>query len=253
MTKYSIDTHAKTLSVDGGSDLPLYSKQAFELLSDVWLKVSWNEKYSYTFTWMGRPIIQHPEDMVRLQEIICDVKPDVIVETGVAHGGSLIFSASLMKAMGWGKRVVGVDIDIRPHNRKAVEEHALSPMIDLIEGDSASAEIVDQVKSLIQPGDKVMVILDSDHSYAHVMRELDAYSPLVTSGSYIVSTDGIMRDVADTPRGTPEWATDNPANAAEDFAKANADFTVVSPAWKFNESELDQVITGWPSAYLKKA
>ncbi len=253
MTKYTIDTHAKTLNVDGGSHLPLYSKQAFELLSDVWLKVSWNEKYSYTFTWMGRPIIQHPEDMVRLQEIICDVKPDVIVETGVAHGGSLIFSASLMKAMGWGKRVVGVDIDIRPHNRKAVEEHALSPMIDLIEGDSTSAEIVDQVKSLIQPGDKVMVILDSDHSYAHVMRELDAYSPLVTSGSYIVSTDGIMRDVADTPRGTPEWATDNPANAAEDFAKANADFTVVSPAWKFNESELDQVITGWPSAYLKKA
>lgn len=252
MTKYSIDTDAKTLGVDGGADMPLYSKQAFELLSDVWLKVSWNEKYSYTFTWMGRPIIQHPEDMVRLQEIICDVKPDVIVETGVAHGGSLIFSASLMKAMGWGKRVVGIDIEIRPHNRKAVEEHALSPMIDLIEGDSASAEIVGQVQSLIQPGDKVMVILDSDHSYAHVMRELNAYSPLVTSGSYIVSTDGIMRDVADTPRGTPEWVTDNPANAAEDFAKENPEFTVVSPSWKFNESDLDQVITGWPSAYLKK-
>src|SRR6187397_1293200 len=120
--KLLIDTTSKSLSVDDGRALDLYGKEAFELISDLWLKTSWNQKYSYTFTWMGRPIIQHPEDLIRLQEAIFTLRPDVIIETGVAHGGSLIFYASLFKAMGHG-RVVGIDIEIRPHNRAAVEAH----------------------------------------------------------------------------------------------------------------------------------
>ena len=232
--------------------LDLYGKEAFELVSDVWLKTSWNQKYSYTFTWMGRPIIQHPEDLVRLQETIYRLSPDVIIETGVAHGGSLIFYASLFKAMGKAGRVVGVDIEIRPKNRAAIEAHELFPYIKLVEGNSVAAEIVGEAVKGIKPSDVVLIILDSNHSRAHVAAELEAYYRHVTPGSYIVATDGIMRDVADTPRGTPSWVTDNPAQAAEDFAAAHPEFIIESPRWAFNESELDKDITGWPSAWLKR-
>ena len=183
--KIVIDTDAKTFTIGegGGAErLPLYEKRAFEIVSDLWLKLSWVQKYSYTFTWMGRPIIQHPEDLVRLQEVIYHLKPDVIIETGIAHGGSLVLSASLMKAMGHGRVVVGVDIEIRPHNRKAIEAHELFPMIRLIEGDSTAPEIVAQAASHMRPGDTVLVILDSNHSREHVRRELEAYHPLVTPG-----------------------------------------------------------------------
>src|SRR5437773_11499060 len=125
--RLTIDDEKKTLSVDEGGrtqTVDLYSTRAFELISQAWLKVGWNEKYPYTFTWMGRPIIQLPEDMIRIQEVIYRVRPDVIVETGVAHGGSLIYYASLCKAMETG-RVVGIDIEIRPNNRRAIEEHEL--------------------------------------------------------------------------------------------------------------------------------
>ena len=183
--KIVIDTDAKTFTIGegGGAErLPLYEKRAFEIVSDLWLKLSWVQKYSYTFTWMGRPVIQHPEDLVRLQEVIYHLKPDVIIETGIAHGGSLVLSASLMKAMGHGRVVVGVDIEIRPHNRKAIEAHELFPMIRLIEGDSTAPEIVAQAASHMRPGDTVLVILDSNHSREHVRRELEAYHPLVTVG-----------------------------------------------------------------------
>ncbi|WP_372426082.1 cephalosporin hydroxylase family protein [Salinarimonas chemoclinalis] len=253
--RITIDTDARTLAVedDGAArTLDLWGKEAFELISDVWLRTSWNAKYPYTFTWLDRPIIQHPEDMVRTQEAICALRPDVIVETGVAHGGSLVFSAGLMKAMGFGRLVVGVDIEIRPHNRAAIERHPLAPMIALVEGDSAAPEIVDAVRALIRPGETVLVILDSNHTKAHVARELEAYAPLVTPGSFIVATDGIMREVADAPRGKPEWVDDNPAAAAEDFAARRPDFALATPAWRFNESPLDRPITGWPSAWLKR-
>jgi cephalosporin hydroxylase len=125
--------------------IPLYSKEAFQLISQQWVVLGWNQKYTYTFSWLGRPIIQLPEDMIRIQEVIYQVKPDVIIETGVAHGGSLIYYASLFKAMGKG-RVVGVDIEIRPHNRKAIEEHELSSFITLVEGSSTDTSIVDRVK-----------------------------------------------------------------------------------------------------------
>src|SRR6266436_5752749 len=141
----AIDTDRATVRIHDHAveqALQLYSKEAFELLSKLWMKLSWQQKYSYTFTWLGRPIIQHPEDLVRLQEVIFTLRPDVIIETGVAHGGSLIFYASLFKAMGIRGRVVGIDIEIRPHNRAAIEAHELAEYISLLEGDSASSEVV---------------------------------------------------------------------------------------------------------------
>src|SRR5262249_34591470 len=138
-----------------------------------WLAVGWTQRYSYSFTWLGRPLIQLPEDVIRIQEVIHRVKPDVIVETGVAHGGSLIFYASLCKATERG-RIVGVDIEIRPHNRAAIEAHPLAKYITLIEGSSTDPGIVERVKSHIKPGETVLVILDSNHSRKHVLDELEA-------------------------------------------------------------------------------
>lgn len=253
--KITIDTEAKTLvSEENGKtrNLELYSDEAFELISRQWLKVGWNQKYVYSFAWMGRPIIQLPEDIIRAQEVIYRVKPDVLIETGVAHGGSLILYASLFKAMGRG-RVIGIDIEIRPHNRKAIEAHEMKPLIELVEGSSTDAAIVAGVKAKVKPGETCMVILDSNHTKAHVRDELEAYYGLVTPGSYIVATDGSMRDLHDVPRGTPGWIKDNPCAAAEDFVKAHPDFVLeTTPPWPFNESTLKENITHWPDAYLRR-
>lgn len=252
--KYSIDTDTKTLILEDNlqtRSFPLYTKEAFEELSKLWVKVGWNQKYVYTFSWFGRPIIQLPEDMIRIQEVIYRLKPDVIIETGIAHGGSLIFYASLCKAMGQG-RIIGIDIEIRPHNRKAIEAHELYSYITMIEGSSTAPEIVAQVKSLIKSGEKVMVILDSNHSKQHVLDELEAYSDLVTPDSYMVATDGVMRDLADVPRGGADWAWNNPTEAALEFADNYPNFTIEQPTWPFNESDLTDNITHWPSAWLLK-
>ncbi len=253
--KLTIDTDQKTLVHEYAHgdkrELPLYGKEAFELISKEWLKVGWNQKYVYTFSWMGRPVIQLPEDLLRMQEAIFTLKPDVIVETGVAHGGSLIFYASLFKALERG-RVIGVDIEIRPHNRKAIEEHALAPYITLVEGNSVAAETVSQVKSMIKPTDKVLVVLDSCHTREHVLAELEAYHDLVAPGSYIVATDGSMRDLYQVPRGKESWLTDNPVSAANDFLKNHPEFEKVQPEWPFNESELDQNVTHWPESWLRR-
>lgn len=252
--KLIISTDEKTLSQEVGGNkrvLPLYSKDAFELISNQWLKIGWEQRYSYTFTWMGRPIIQLPEDMVRVQEVIYRVKPDVVVETGVAHGGSLVYYASLCRVMGKG-RVVGIDIDIRPHNRKAIETHELFSLITLIEGDSTAPDVVDQVKSVIKSGEAVMVILDSCHTKQHVLAELEAYHNLVTPGSYIVATDGIMKDLCDVPSGDPGWIWDNPEVAAVEFAQNHPEFEIEQPPWPFNESELSENVTHWPGAWLKR-
>lgn len=252
--KIIIDNLHKTLTIERDNEqktILLYSKEAFELISQQWLKIGWNQKYSYTFSWMGRPIIQLPEDMVRIHEVIYNIKPDVIIETGVAHGGSLIFYASLCKAIEKG-RVIGIDIEIRPHNRKAIESHELFPYITLIEGSSIDNATVNHVKSLIKPDETVLVILDSNHTKQHVLNELEAYHDLVTHGSYIVVTDGIMKDLHDVPRGDPDWVTDNPANAAMEFAKKHPEFTLEQFALPFNESELTENVTYWPGAWLKR-
>jgi cephalosporin hydroxylase len=254
--KLTIDTDSCELTIDEGAgprSMPLYSREAFELISHQWVVVGWAEKYPYTFSWLGRPIIQLPEDIIRIQEVIYAVKPDVIVETGVAHGGSLVFYAGLMKAMGVGRRVVGVDVEIRPHNRKAIEAHELAPMVTLIEGDSIGPSTVQRVREQVRPGEKVLVILDSCHTKAHVAGELEAYCSLVTPGSYIVATDGVMQWVAHAPRGKSEWTHDNPTAAAAEFAARHKEFELLEqPPQPFNESQLKQQLTHWPGAYLRR-
>lgn len=248
--KISVDTEARTLDLDGRT-IGLYTDEAFKALSELWVKVGWNQKYSYTFSWFGVPVIQLPEDMIRYQEVVAALKPDVIVETGVAHGGSAIFSASLCRLIGKG-RVIAIDIEIRPHNRARIEQHPLADLITLIEGSSTAPEVVEQVRQLIRPNESVLVVLDSDHSYAHVTDELNAYAPLVTKGSYMVATDGLMRDLTDVPRGAAHWNKDNPANAARDFAAAHPEFELREPEWPFNESTLTGNITHWPDAWLRR-
>jgi len=252
--KITIDTSNKKLFVDqnnNSNEYDLYSKQAFEIISDQWLKIGWDQKYPYTFTWLGRPIIQLPEDIIRIQEVIFSVQPDVIIETGVAHGGSLILYASLCKALNNG-RVIGIDIEIRPHNKKAIKEHPLHTLITLIEGSSIDPNIVKTVKNLIKSHEKVLVILDSCHTKKHVLKELENYSALVTQGSYIVATDGSMKDLYDVPRGKPEWVDDNPCAAAIEFLDKHKEFRLEIPQWLFNESNLTNTITHWPCAYLHR-
>jgi cephalosporin hydroxylase len=229
----------------------LGSPEGFEIVSDVWLRASWDTKYVYSFTWLGRPIIQLPDDMLRIQEVIFSIKPDVIIETGVAHGGSLIFYASLFKAMGKGK-VVGVDIEIRPHNRKAIEDHFLFDYITLIEGNSIDHRILDQVKGHINPGDTVMVCLDACHTKEHVLNELNFYSPLVTQGSYIVAMDGIMGRLGNAPRTEPNWIWNNPTIAAQEFCNKNPNFKIVEPSFLFNEGICKKRVTYWPGAFIQR-
>ena len=252
--KLTIDTTERKLISETEAEtriLELYSKEAFELISRQWLKVGWNQKYPYTFSWLGRPIVQLPEDMIRAQEVIYRVRPDVIIETGVAHGGSLIYYASLCKVIERG-HVIGIDIEIRPHNRRAIESHEISRLITLVEGSSTSSEVVQNVHSLVKPGEVVLVILDSNHSKQHVADELEAYCDLVTTDSYIVATDGLMKDLHDSPKGRAEWEWDNPAAAAAEFVVSHPEFVLEQPAWPFNESDLTENVTHWPGAWLRR-
>jgi len=231
--------------------LNLYSKPAFELLSSAWVKLGWNLKYTYTFSWLGRPVIQLPEDLVRLQEVVYRLKPDVVIETGVAHGGSLVFFASLLQLIGKG-RVIGVEVDLRPHNRREIESHELSGLIDLVDGDSVDPGVVERVAARVPSGASVLVFLDSCHTKDHVLAELESYHRLVTPGSYIVATDGVMREVATVPRGDREWTWNNPTEAAIDFARAHPEFVLERPPWVFSESELTEPVTHWPGAWLRR-
>ncbi len=230
---------------------PLGSPQGFSIISEAWLRSGWDNKYVYSFTWLGRPIIQFPEDLIRLQEIIFTVGPDVIIETGVAHGGSLMFYATLCKAVGRG-RVIGVDIEIRPHNRAAIESHSLFPYITLIEGSSIDPGVVDRVRGEIHAGERVLVALDSDHSKAHVLAELRSYAPLVTPGSFIIAMDGIMQRLVGAPRSQPNWAWDNPMQAALEFVRENRDFVIEEPSFLFNEGQVRERVTYWPKGLLRR-
>lgn len=249
-----VDTEARTLVTEGDGGrrvVDLYSDQAFELLSMHWLQLGWNQKYTYTFSWLGRPVIQLPEDLIRIQEVVWRIRPDVIVETGVAHGGSLVFSASLCRLSGRG-RVVGVDIEIRPGNRKAIEAHPLSSLITLIEGDSVAPKTAAAVKALVAPGETVLVLLDSCHTRDHVLQELEGYHDLVTPGSYIVAADGIMEHLADVPRGRPEWCWDHPVGAVEAFLARHPEFVQEQPPWPFNESTLRLNVTHLMGGWLRR-
>jgi cephalosporin hydroxylase len=249
-----LDTNEQSVTLEAEGPkrtLPLYSREAFQLLSRYWLQVGWTQRYSYSFSWLGRPIVQLPEDVLRIQEIIYRVHPDVIIETGVAHGGSLVFYAALCKVMGSG-RVIGIDIHIRPGNRRAIESHTLAPLITLIEGSSIDPRIVTDVRGRVHPGETAMVLLDSCHTKEHVLAELEAYAPLVGKGSYLVATDGIMEEVAGAPGSKPDWSWNNPRQAALEFVRRHAEFIIEEPPFLFNEGAVQERITYWPSAFLRR-
>ncbi len=252
MIKIDLENNVVTVEgTDSCKTFALESPEAFSVISQAWLRCGWDTKYVYSFSWLGRPIIQLPEDLLRIQEVIYQTKPDVIIETGVAHGGSLIFYASLCKATEKG-RVIGIDIEIRPHNRKAIESHQLSPLISLIEGSSVEPATVERVKSQVRDDESVMVLLDSNHTKDHVLAELNAYAPLVTKGSYIVAMDGIMEQVVGAPRTQPDWIQNNPKQAALEFVRANPNFIIEEPSFVFNEGSINQRVTYWPCGFIKR-
>jgi cephalosporin hydroxylase len=183
-------------------------------------------KYSYNFTWLGRPIIQYPQDIMALQEVVWRTQPELIIETGIAHGGSLIFFASLLELIGGSGRVLGIDVDIRSHNRKAVEGHRLAGRIDMIEGSSIDSAVT-AAAAQRAGGKRTMVVLDSNHSHAHVAAELDAYGPLVTRGCYLVVLDTIVEDMpAVFFEGRPWGPGDSPKTAVRAFVESNDRFVV---------------------------
>jgi cephalosporin hydroxylase len=253
--KYIIDTSTNTLSYEKDNEtctLSLYSHDAFEIISKNWLKIGWSLKYAYQFTWLGRPVIQLPDDLIRIQEVIFSLRPDIIIETGVAYGGSLIFYASLCKIIGCG-RVIGVERFLRPENRNAITSDALSSYISLIDGDSTNAKTLARVKAQINKEDKVLVILDSNHSKQHVLKELEAYCEFITPGSYIIATDGLMKELHDAPHGKENWIWDNPVTAVDEFAIKHPEFEkVAAPPHLFNKSLLSSNATQWPNGWLKR-
>ena len=205
----------------------LRSDEAVQALSRTWIKETTPHRYTYNFTWLGRPIIQFPQDMVAVQEIIWSTRPDLVIETGIAHGGSLILSASILELLGGDGRVVGVDIDIRPHNRREIEAHPLAHRITLVEGSSTAPEIVAQVREQAAGRERVLVILDSNHTHEHVLQELELYSPLVRAGSYIVVFDTVIEDMpAETFSERPWGVGDNPKTAVHEFLRRNDRFEV---------------------------
>lgn len=187
-------------------------------------------KYTYNFTWMGRPIIAFPQDMIAMQELIWEVKPDLIIETGVAHGGSIVYYASLLELIGGEGLVVGIDIDIRKHNRDLIEAHPMMKRIKLIEGSSVSKEVAEQVKSIAATKKRVMICLDSNHTHEHVLEELNIYAPLTTVGSYCVVFDTGVEDFPDDYNwGVRPWGKgNNPKTAVWEYLKQNDDFEIQS-------------------------
>lgn len=204
-------------------------------------------QYSYNFSWMGRPIIQYPQDMIAMQELIWEIKPDLVIETGIAHGGSLIYYASLLELIGEGE-VLGIDIDIRSHNKAEIEKHPMFKRIKMIEGSAVSEETVEKVKSFAKDKKRILVCLDSNHTHEHVLQELEFYAPLVTVGSYIVVFDTIVEDL---PEGyfsqkRPWGISNNPKTAVYEFLNTNKDFEI--------DHSIDNkvLISVAPEGYLKR-
>ena len=217
--------------------------QAF---SNIWTRETVPHKYSYNFTWMGRPIIQYPQDIIAMQELVWKIKPDLIVETGIAHGGSLIFYASLLELLGGEGEVLGVDIEIRPHNRREIEDHPMFKRITMYEGSSVDEDVVSKVFDFAKDKKRIIVVLDSDHRHDHVLKELEAYSPLVKKGSYLVVFDTIVEDM---PKGFFKTSTadkgDSPKTAVWEFLKSNNRFKI--------DKDIDSklLLTVCPDGYLE--
>lgn len=204
-------------------------------LSNTWLHDSLKYLYSYNFSWFSRPIIQYPQDIVAMQELIWRIKPDLIIETGIAHGGSLIFSASMLAMLDYcdavekkqvldpeatRRRVLGIDIDIRPHNRVAIEAHSMSHRIDMIQGSSIAPEIVERVHEVAKGHEIILVVLDSNHTHEHVLSELEAYAPLVSKNSYCIVFDTVVEDLPEETFSDRPWGKgDNPKTAVWEYLR----------------------------------
>jgi cephalosporin hydroxylase len=221
-----------------------------QAMSRVWARETAAHKYTYNFTWLGRPIIQFPQDMVAVQEIIWRTQPDLIIETGIAHGGSLIFSASMLElnaACGGPSdaRVLGIDIDIRSHNREAILAHPLSRRVDMIQGSSIAPDVVGRVREAARGKKSVLVLLDSNHTHDHVLAELEAYAPLTTVGNYCVVFDTLVEDMPESFYGDRPWRPGNsPKTAVRQFLGSTSNFQVD----KTMEHKL--LITVAPDGYL---
>lgn len=240
----------------GAADKQLHESAA------AFMSASIPPKYSYNFAWQGRPIIQYPQDIVAMQELIWSVKPDLIVETGIAHGGSLILSASMLalldmsEAIEAGKsidpkvsrrKVLGIDIDIRPHNRAAIEAHPMSSRIGMIQGSSVDAGIVRQVRDMAAGYSRVLVCLDSNHTHNHVLQELEAYAPLTSVGSYCVVFDTIVEHLPKAASSDRPWGPgNNPKTAVWEYLKTHAEFVIDS------DIQNKLLITVAPDGYLKR-
>jgi cephalosporin hydroxylase len=218
----------------------------FRSLSRRWYLKSIRHRYGYEFTWLGRPIIQYPQDIMAMQEIIWRVKPDLIIETGIAHGGSLIFYASMLELTGGNGRVLGIDVDIREHNRKEIEKHRMFKRIRMIEGSSTDEAVVRRVCAFARKRKLVLVALDSNHTHAHVLKELQLYSPLVKKGSYIVVFDTAVEDLPRwTSFGRPWKRGNSPKTAVDEFLRGNRRFVI--------EKEISGklMVTSAPDGYLR--
>ncbi len=228
----------------GGKEVDIFTQEGLDAVTRLWIKTATHHRLMYEPTWLGIPIIQLPEDIVIMQELIWKLKPDVIVETGIAHGGSAVFYASLLELIGKGK-VVAVDVDIRKHNELAIKSHFLAHRIHMIQGSSVDPSVISRVRGEIKPTDKVMVTLDSNHSKAHVAKELELYGGIVTPGSYLVAMDGAQSWVADIPNGKPEWNTDNPLVAIEEFVAKDKRYVI-------DEHYNRLKITSSPKGFLRR-
>lgn len=213
-------------------------------ISKSWFLRSYKYEYSYHFRWLGRPIIQYPQDIIAVQEIIWKVKPDLIIETGIARGGSLIFSASILELIGKGS-VLGIDIDIRKHNRIEIEKHKLSKRIRMIEGSSVDKKVAEKVYNFAKGKKNIMVFLDSNHTHDHVIKELGLYSPLVTKGSYLVVFDTVIEEMPnELLEGRPWRKGNNSKSAIHEFLKDNKRF-------KIDDITDKLLITVAPGGFLK--
>jgi cephalosporin hydroxylase len=192
-----------------------------------WVAAIAPHNYTYNFTWLGRPVIQFPQDLAALQEIIWDTRPNLIIETGIAHGGSLIFHASMLQLLGNAGRVLGIDIDIREHNRAEIEAHPMFERIEMIQGSAIDDAIAGQAAAVAATAERVMVVLDSNHTHAHVLRELELYAPLVTMGCYLVVCDTLIEDMPAGSFPNRPWDKgDNPRTAVDAFLKTTNRFEV---------------------------
>lgn len=234
----------KVENEDCSKEVDIYSNEGLKLIAELWLKTSCYHKIMYEPTWLGVPIIQYPNDIIMMQELIWKVRPDVIIETGLAHGGTAIFYASILELLGKG-RVISIDIEIRKYNEVAIKSHPLSKRIQLIEGSSIDKNVVNEVNKILRGEDKVLVVCDSNHSYQHVIQEMELYADMVSLDSYMVIMDGAQKYVWDIPSGKKEWCTDNPLVAIEEFLKKY-------PEWEVDPYYNRLRVTANPSGFLRK-